>query len=347
MEQDSYPRRFHTTLPPGGAWAPPWSFRGVSGHVPGPKLAPAEADSREPCQEGGLLSPHCWDPRVGRKAHHPLWAHPHFSWALLPPPGAKAEAPPLAHPLASWPTCGLAKSRSCCTSSWWSWGTPCTRTWCSLCRRTACRLPASWRPRASWASSTTRGWRVAGGRACTTAPATARRARSALVTAWGCSSSSRAYSLYVDILEQMQWAEQALDMLVLNSCLWDLSADGRDFPRSYQEDLQNQVGHLDRVLPKDCRLVWNTVVPGAEVVSGGFLPPEVRACGPMCWRPTSAALRRPVGTAETCWASMSTADKRGQHRLGRAHPPAPVPTAAGTPGRRLGHAPAHCYHMGR
>ena len=38
-------------------------------------------------------------------------------------------------------------------------------------------------------------------------------------TAWCCSSSSRAYSLYVDILEQMQWAEQALDVLVLNSCL--------------------------------------------------------------------------------------------------------------------------------
>ena len=37
----------------------------------------------------------------------------------------------------------------------------------------------------------------------------------------------------------------------------------------------------------------------------------------------------------------------GQHRLGRAHPPAPVPPAAGAPGRRLGHAPARCYHMGR
>ena len=58
--------------------------------------------------------------------------------------------------------------------------------------------------------------------------------------------------------------------------------------------------------------MWNTVVPGAEVVSGGFLPPEdrpeVRACGPMCWRPTSAVLWRP---AEMCWASMSTADTWG------------------------------------
>ena len=89
--------------------------------------------------------------------------------------------------------------------------------------------------------------------------------------------------------------------------------------------------------------MWNTVVPGAEVVSGGFLPPEVRACGPMCWRPTSAALRRPVGTAETCWASMSTADTRGstdwdEHtHLHLFH----LLLA------RLGHAPAHCYHMGR
>ncbi|KAM7247490.1 hypothetical protein CapIbe_001443 [Capra ibex] len=85
-----------------------------------------------------------------------------------------------------------------------------------------------------------------------------------------------------------------MDVLVFKSCLWDLSGDGRDFPRSYQEDLQSQVGSLGQVLPKDCRLVWNMVMPGAEVVSRGFLLPEDRpeasACGPMCWRPTSAAL---------------------------------------------------------
>ncbi|KAI4588301.1 hypothetical protein MJG53_002709 [Ovis ammon polii x Ovis aries] len=52
--------------------------------------------------------------------------------------------------------------------------------------------------------------------------------------------------------------------------------DGRDFPRSYQEDLQSQVGSLGQVLPKDCRLVWNMVMPGAEVVSRGFLLPEDR-----------------------------------------------------------------------
>ena len=97
-----------------------------------------------------------------------------------------------------------------------------------------------------------------------------------------------------DVLEYLWRAKHAMDVLVFKSCLWDLSGDGRDFPRSYQEDLQSQVGSLGQVLPKDCRLVWNMVMPGAEVVSRGFLLPEDRpeasACGPLCWRPTSAAL---------------------------------------------------------
>uniref|UniRef100_A0A8C3WJY9 Uncharacterized protein n=1 Tax=Catagonus wagneri TaxID=51154 RepID=A0A8C3WJY9_9CETA len=43
---------------------------------------------------------------------------------------------------------------------------------------------------------------------------------------------------------------------------------------SYREDLESLFRRLSQVLPKTCLLVWNTAMPVAEVVTGGFLPPE-------------------------------------------------------------------------
>ncbi|XP_057602484.1 PC-esterase domain-containing protein 1B-like [Hippopotamus amphibius kiboko] len=86
---------------------------------------------------------------------------------------------------------------------------------------------------------------------------------------------TRTYYPYMeDVLERLRWGEHAPDVVVLNSCLWDLSRYGQDFPRSYREDLASLFGRLDQVLPEACLLVWNTAMPVAEVVSGGFLPPE-------------------------------------------------------------------------
>ena len=108
---------------------PALELLGVRGHNPRPKLVLAKADSTEPSQEERRLSPHCLDPapprpapprplHVGRKAHCPLQGLSTLSLSSPPTSGAKAEGRPLAHPLASWPTCGLAKSHNCCTSSW-------------------------------------------------------------------------------------------------------------------------------------------------------------------------------------------------------------------------------------
>ncbi|XP_045708291.1 PC-esterase domain-containing protein 1A-like [Phyllostomus hastatus] len=86
---------------------------------------------------------------------------------------------------------------------------------------------------------------------------------------------TRVYSSYlVDVLEELRRGEHAPDVVVINSCLWDLSRYGQDFRSGYREDLESLFRHLGEVLPASCLLVWHTAMPVAEVVSGGFLLPE-------------------------------------------------------------------------
>nr|XP_004653755.2 PC-esterase domain-containing protein 1B-like [Jaculus jaculus] len=85
---------------------------------------------------------------------------------------------------------------------------------------------------------------------------------------------TRAYSRYVEgVLAQLRWGDYAPDLVVLNSCLWDLSRYRRDFRTSYPHDLQRLFARLHQVLPESCLVVWNTAMPVARVVTGGFLPP--------------------------------------------------------------------------
>ncbi|XP_069330271.1 PC-esterase domain-containing protein 1B-like [Eulemur rufifrons] len=112
---------------------------------------------------------------------------------------------------------------------------------------------------------------------------------------------TRAYSQYVeDVLEQLQSGEHTPDVVVMNSCLWDLSRYSRDFRRNYCGDLESLFGRLAQVLPETCLLVWNTCMPVAQTVSGGFLPPER-------W-PSCARLREDV-----LEANFYSATEAGRH----------------------------------
>nr|XP_019582626.1 PREDICTED: PC-esterase domain-containing protein 1B-like [Rhinolophus sinicus] len=86
---------------------------------------------------------------------------------------------------------------------------------------------------------------------------------------------TRVYSQYVvDVLEELRQDEHHPDLVIMNSCLWDLSRYGPNFRRGYRENLESLFGLLDRVLPVSCLLVWNTAMPVAEVVSSSILPTE-------------------------------------------------------------------------
>ncbi|XP_008071183.1 PC-esterase domain-containing protein 1B [Carlito syrichta] len=86
---------------------------------------------------------------------------------------------------------------------------------------------------------------------------------------------TRVYSEYVEtILTELQSGEEAPDLVIMNSCLWDISRYGQDSWQSYQQNLGILFQRLSEVLPESCLLVWNTAMPVGQEVTGGFLLPE-------------------------------------------------------------------------
>ncbi|XP_006894251.1 PREDICTED: PC-esterase domain-containing protein 1A isoform X2 [Elephantulus edwardii] len=88
-----------------------------------------------------------------------------------------------------------------------------------------------------------------------------------------------------DILEELTYGPTP-DLVIINSCLWDLSRYGRYSMESYRENLERVFVRMDQVLPDSCLLVWNMAMPLGERVTGGFLLPELQ--------PLAASLRRDV-----------------------------------------------------
>ncbi|XP_020040598.1 PC-esterase domain-containing protein 1B [Castor canadensis] len=86
---------------------------------------------------------------------------------------------------------------------------------------------------------------------------------------------TRVYSDYLEgILQELQSGEHAPDVIVMNSCLWDISRYGPDFWSSYLQNLESLFGRLDQVLPKSCLLVWNTAMPVSEKPRRGSNQPK-------------------------------------------------------------------------
>lgn len=97
---------------------------------------------------------------------------------------------------------------------------------------------------------------------------------------------TRVYSEYLEgVLEELTYGP-APDLVIINSCLWDLSRYGRCSMESYRKNLERVFLRMDQVLPDSCLLVWNMAMPLGERVTGGFLLPELQ--------PLEASLRRDV-----------------------------------------------------
>ncbi|PNJ13980.1 PCED1A isoform 5, partial [Pongo abelii] len=88
-----------------------------------------------------------------------------------------------------------------------------------------------------------------------------------------------------DVLEELTYGP-APDLVIINSCLWDLSRYGRCSMESYRENLERVFVRMDQVLPDSCLLVWNMAMPLGERITGGFLLPELQ--------PLAGSLRRDV-----------------------------------------------------
>ncbi|XP_036406875.1 PC-esterase domain-containing protein 1A [Megalops cyprinoides] len=70
------------------------------------------------------------------------------------------------------------------------------------------------------------------------------------------------------------------DMVIVNSCVWDVSRYGQKWVLEYRENLQKFFEQMKRILPPDCLMVWNMTMPLGSKIVGGFLVPEIKHVAP-------------------------------------------------------------------
>ncbi|KAM9307154.1 PC-esterase domain-containing protein 1A [Pholidichthys leucotaenia] len=86
---------------------------------------------------------------------------------------------------------------------------------------------------------------------------------------------TRIYSQYIQsILEDFRHGLKP-DLMIVNSCLWDISRYNSKWTDEYKENLHHFFDDLQAVLPKETLIIWNLTMPLGERIRGGFLVPEI------------------------------------------------------------------------
>ncbi|XP_072354086.1 PC-esterase domain-containing protein 1A isoform X2 [Scyliorhinus torazame] len=87
---------------------------------------------------------------------------------------------------------------------------------------------------------------------------------------------TRIYSNYVEsVLADFQTGLQP-DVLIVNSCVWDISRYGSNSIQQYRENLDTFFTRLNEVLLPECLVIWNMTMPLGKKIKGGFLIPELQ-----------------------------------------------------------------------
>ncbi|XP_066488339.1 PC-esterase domain-containing protein 1A [Tiliqua scincoides] len=85
---------------------------------------------------------------------------------------------------------------------------------------------------------------------------------------------TRVYSEYLEsILNDFLNGPQP-DILVLNSCVWDISRYGPFSMEKYRMNLETVFNRLDATLSPSCLVIWSMTMPLGCKITGGFLGPE-------------------------------------------------------------------------
>ncbi|XP_066537874.1 PC-esterase domain-containing protein 1A isoform X2 [Hoplias malabaricus] len=71
------------------------------------------------------------------------------------------------------------------------------------------------------------------------------------------------------------------DVVIVNSCLWDVSRYSRKWVSEYKENLHQFFAQLKAILPAESLVMWNMTMPLGKNIIGGFLVPEIEFMGPM------------------------------------------------------------------
>ncbi|KAM4714768.1 PC-esterase domain-containing protein 1A-like [Anableps anableps] len=70
------------------------------------------------------------------------------------------------------------------------------------------------------------------------------------------------------------------DVVIVNSCVWDISRYNPKWVDDYKENLKRFFDELRRVLPEETLVIWNLTMPLGERIKGGFLVPEIEHKAP-------------------------------------------------------------------
>lgn len=91
---------------------------------------------------------------------------------------------------------------------------------------------------------------------------------------------TRVYSSYMKtILNDFRRGPKP-DVLIINSCVWDISRYGSVWEEDYKENLHQFFDQLNGILPPESLLIWNVTMPLGEKIRGGFLVPEIEHKAP-------------------------------------------------------------------
>ncbi|KAL6118911.1 pced1a [Pungitius sinensis] len=92
---------------------------------------------------------------------------------------------------------------------------------------------------------------------------------------------TRIYSPYMEsILEDFRQGLKP-DILVVSSCVWDITRYGPECLGQYKENLHKFFGQIKKIVYCDCLILWALALPLSKRINGGFLVPEVSHLAPM------------------------------------------------------------------
>ncbi|KAL7880260.1 hypothetical protein SRHO_G00025140 [Serrasalmus rhombeus] len=92
---------------------------------------------------------------------------------------------------------------------------------------------------------------------------------------------TRVFSRYMESILADFKHELKPDVVIVNSCLWDVSRYSRKWVSEYKENLHKFFTQLKAILPKESLVMWNMTMPLGKNIVGGFLIPEIEDMGPM------------------------------------------------------------------
>ncbi|XP_033839272.2 PC-esterase domain-containing protein 1A-like [Periophthalmus magnuspinnatus] len=86
---------------------------------------------------------------------------------------------------------------------------------------------------------------------------------------------TRVYSVYMQsILDQLRQGFKP-DLIIVSSCVWDMTRYGPNCLEKYKENLHRFFGQMKSMVCHNSLMVWTLAMPLAKKIKGGFLVPEV------------------------------------------------------------------------